>query len=338
MASLLGKHHIAINASSLVDGDSIAAYLTDAAGALITSSLIGGKQRMDSIDVASHLDGAAYAAGVDYLSSMGAVDESGNWQPMNINAAGELLVNASVTFTAEHNEDAVAGDGFSGIASLLVRQDTLATSTSTDGDFGAFKSNALGELYVHDTDVKAQLVSANSTLTNIKSDTASIVTNTASIVTNTATINTSITDISKSEDAPHASGDKGIQALTVRKDAEGSNVNADGDYASLLSWSEGSLKVVDISNGSILQQQVSVTNVAAAVPATPLANRKSLMLQNTGANKLYIGSATVSSTGATSGIELPANSFMELEVGPAVAVFAVKTGAAANNLNVLEMA
>lgn len=391
MASLLGKHQIAINTASLVDGDSLAAYLTDAAGALLTSSLVGAKQSLDVLTRAEHLDGTAYVAGTNYLNSMGAVDESGNWQPVNINAAGELLVNAAVSFTAEHNEDSAAGDGFSGIATLLVRQDTLAVSTSTDGDFGAFKSNNLGELYVHDTSVLAQLVL-------IKSDTASIVTNTANTATNTGNIHTDLTTLtkledaaaasgdagiqsllvrqdvlasststdgdygsfksnaagelyvadstvrttlsalSKAEDAVHSSGDQGIQALAVRKDSQGTNVSTDGDYSSLLTWSEGSLKVVDIANGTILQSQVSVTDTATALPTSALANRKSLMIQNTGANKLWVGSATVTTSGATAGIELPANSFLELEVGPAVSVFAIKVGAAGNNVNLLQLA
>lgn len=338
MSQMLGLYNIQANPAAIADGHSIASYLVDAAGALLTSTSIGGKQRLDVNTIAEHLDGAAYAAGVDYLMSAGAVDESGNWQPLNINAAGELLVNAAVTFTAEHNEDSPASSGDSGIFTLLVRQDTLATSTSTDGDYGAFKSNALGELYVHDTDVRAQLVSANATLTNIKSDTASIVTNTGNTATNTSNISSVITALSKAEDAVAVSGDQGIQALAVRKDAQGSNVGADGDYSSLLTWSEGSLKVVDIANASLLQQQISVSSTAAQVPAANLANRRSLMLQNTSLAKIWIGSATVTSSGATAGIELPASSFIELEVGPAVNVFAIKAGAGSLNLNVLELA
>lgn len=350
MGSLLGKHQIAINTASLAEGDSIASYLVDAAGALITSSLIGSKQSLDTNDISSHLQGTAYAAGSDYLMSAGVVDSSGNWVPFTLNASGELPVSATVNFPGDYAEDSAHVSGDVGLFTLLVRQDTLAASTSTDGDYGAFKSNNLGELYVHDTDVKAQLVSANSTLTNIKSDTAAIVVSTASIdtksttiasntgttATNTGTIASTLTALSKAEDAVHSSGDQGIQALAVRKDAQGSNA-ADGDYTSVQTWSEGSLKVVDVANGAILQQQVAVSTTAAQVPAANLASRKSLMLQNTGSSKVWIGSATLTSTGAASGIELPANSFMELECGPAVAVFA-KTNAGSGQLNVLEMA
>lgn len=366
MASLLGKHQIAINTADLASGDSIAAYLVSAAGDLITSTTIGAKEHEDVLDAASHLQGTAYAAGTDYLMSAGVVDDAGNWVPLTLNAAGELPVAASINMAGDYAEDSVHADGDVGLFTLLVRQDTLAASTSADGDYGAFKSNNLGELYVHDTSALAELVlikgdtaSIDATATSIDGHVAQIETDTTailaelldqgvtldSILADTATIDSqtlsiqnTLTALSKAEDAAHVSGDQGVQALAVRKDAQGSNVSADGDYASLQVWSEGSMKVVDIANGAMLQQQVSVTSTAAAVPASALANRKSLMLQNTSAAKIWIGSATVTTSGATAGIELPANSFMELEVGPAVAVYAIKSGAGSLNLNVLEMA
>lgn len=342
MSANTGIYQIAANPASLADGATIASYLVDSAGSLLDSSSIAGKQRLDVNAPSEHLDGSAYSAGVDYLMSTGAVDESGNWQPLNINAAGELVVSASVTFTAEHDEDSPFTSGDSGIASLLVRQDTLAISTSDDGDYGSFKSNALGELYVHDTSSLAELVLIKGDTAAIASSTASVDTksttiasNTGTTATNTGTIASTLTALSKAEDAAHVTGDQGIQALAVRKDAQASNA-ADGDYTSFQTWSEGSLKVVDVANGAILQQQVAVSTTAAQVPAANLASRKSLMLQNTGSSKIWIGSATLTSSGAASGIELPANSFMELEAGPALLVYA-KTNAGSGQLNVLEM-
>lgn len=360
----LGIYQIAANPADLASGATIGSYLVDAAGALLTSTAIGGKQRLDVNDVASHIDGSAYAAAADYLMSAGAVDESGNWQPLNINAAGELLVNAAVTFTAEHSEDSPASSGDSGIFTLLVRQDMLASSTSADGDYGAFKSNAKGELYVKDADVLAELVLIQADTAAIAASTASIDTKSTSIVsntsataasvasidtksttiasntgttaTNTGSIASLLTALSKAEDAVHSSGDQGIQALAVRKDAQGSNVSADGDYASLQVWSEGSLKVVNVANGALLQQQVAVGNTATACPASALPNRKTIMLQNTGLTTAWIGSGTVAITGAAAGIQMPASSFMELECGPAVTVYA--RAAVAAQLNILEMA
>lgn len=330
MASMLGKHKIAIEAANLADGDSIAAYLTSAAGALLTHTTVGLTERLDSIDAASHLDGSAYAAGVDYLMSAGAVDEGGNWQPLNINAAGELLVNAVVDFDGNYAEDSAHADGDVGIFNLAVRRDARSSGVDADGDYSSFNVNAVGELWVKDADVLAELLDQGTTLDAILADTATIDSQTLSI-------QNTLTALSKAEDAIHASGDQGIQALAVRRDTQGSNVDAAGDYSSLQTWSEGSLKVVDIANGSLLQQQVSVANTATLLPASALANRKSLMIQNTGSASIWVGSATVTASGATTGIELPKSSFMELEVGPDVSVYGI-TASGSQNANLLQMA
>lgn len=364
MASLMGKHKIAIDTTTLADGDSIASYLVDSAGALLTSTLVGGTQQSLDVNVTqsalptgaateatlasvlaelqalTNVDGSVWAAGSTGAMSLAVRHDAtgpltgvadGDFSPLQVDANGALKISGTINVTdnAEYAEDSAANSGDIGIFTLLVRQDTLAISTSTDGDYGAFKSTAKGELYTHDADSLAQLLL-------IKADTASIVTNTGTTATNTGTIASTLTALSKAEDAVAVSGDQGIQALAVRKDAQGSNA-ADGDYTSLQTWSEGSLKVVDVANASILQQQVAVSTTAAQVPAANLASRKSLMIQNTGSSKVWIGSATLTSTGAASGIELPANSFMELECGPAVNVFA-KTNAGSGQLNILEMA
>lgn len=378
MSVLMGMHQIAINTASLADGSTIAAYLTSASGALITSTTIGGKEYTDSKSPADFLSGTTYVAGTDYLGAMGVVDNAGNWVPFTLNAAGELPVAATVNFAGDYAEDSPHVSGDIGLFTLLVRQDTLAASTSADGDYGAFKSNAAGELYVFDT-------TTHTTLTAILADTATIDSQTLSI-------QNTLTALSKAEDSAHVSGDQGIQALAVRNDTPGSlvsangdyaplqvdatgnlrvtgsvtvasdkvedaaaasgdtgsfmlgvrrdttgaNTSANGDYSEIQTWSNGEMKVVDIANLSILQQQVGVTTTAAQIPAANLANRKSLMVQNTGSSKVWIGSATLTSTGAASGIELPANSFMELECGPAVAVYA-KTNAGTGQLNLLEL-
>lgn len=400
----MGLYQIAVNTASLANGATIGSYLVDAAGNLLTSSSIGGKQRLDTNNPSEHLQGSAYAAGVDYLSSMGVVDSSGNWVPFTLNASGELPVAATVNFAGDYPEDSPHASGDVGLFSLAVRRDARTSGTSTDGDYGSFNVNASGELWVKDADSLAELVlikgdtaAIAASVSSIDSKSTTIATNTGNTATSTASIDSTLSALSKAEDAAaasgdrgiqsllvrqdtlasststdgdygsfksnaagelytvdagtraaivalskaedavHSSGDQGIQALAVRKDAQGSNVSADGDYASFQQWSEGSLKVVDVANGAILQQQVAVSTTAAQVPAANLANRKTLMLQNTGSSKCWIGSATLTSTGAASGIELPANSFMELECGPAVAVFA-KTNAGSGQLNVLEMA
>lgn len=350
MSSLTGIWQIQANPADLANGASIASYLVDAAGALITSSLIDSKQRLDVNNPSEHLDGSAYVAAADYLSSVGVVDNAGNWVPFQLNAAGELPVSATVNFAGDYAEDSAHVSGDVGLFSLAVRRDARTSGTSDDGDYASFNVNANGEMWVHDADVLAELVAANSSLDAIESDVDAIrieqadqgltldaiLADTATIDSQTLSIQNTLTALSKAEDAIHSSGDQGIQALAVRKDSQGSNAD-DGDYTSLQTWSEGSLKVVDVANSGFLQQQVSVTSTAAQVPAVNLASRKSLMLQNTSTVKMWIGSATVTTSGATAGIELPANSFLELECGPAVNVFAIKSGVGSANLNVLEM-
>lgn len=355
----MGKTQIAINTASLVDGDSIAAYLTTAAGALATSTTIGAKEHLDTKGPSEKVDGATYTATTDYLTAIAAISSGGAYKPLNLDASGNLKVSGTFSVAGDYAEDSPATSGDIGLSVLLVRQDTLAASTSTDGDYGNFKSTNLGELYVRDASSLAQLVlvntalgtanghlaaietSSGTTATNtgtIVTNTGTIATNTGTTATNTGTIASTLTALSKSEDAAHSSGDQGIQALAVRKDAQGTNVSTDGDYSSLLTWSEGSLKVVDIANSSVKQQQLSVTDTATQLPAAALANRRSIMIQNTGANKIWLGSSTVTSSGATAGIEMAANSFMDLDAGPAVALYAIKVGAAGNNVNILEMA
>lgn len=426
--SVLSKNQIKVDTTVLADGDSLAAYLTDAAGNLLTSTLVGAKQSLDTLDAADKAEDDAHASGDmgqfslavrrdtptsgtsadgDYASFnvnasgelythdgdvktelqsvntvLGTIDTSlnnietdtgnistntstiagdttsidstltslakaedvahvsgdfgmmslavrndtpgslvsadGDYAPLQVDANGNLRVagSISVDFSYDYAEDAAASSGDIGAFVLAVRQDSLASSTSADGDYAAFKVNAAGELYIHDTD-------ANASLDNIESY--------------TNTMNSTLSALSKAEDAAHVSGDQGVQVLAVRKDAAGSNVSADGDYASLVQWSNGELKVVDIANSSVLQAQVTVGTTAVALPASPLANRKSLVIQNTSSATIFIGSATVTTSGATVGIQLLKGGSMEIDAGPSCIVYAI-AGSAGNNIAVLEMA
>jgi hypothetical protein len=397
MSSLLGKYKIAVDTANIADGDSIASYLVDSAGTLLTSTLVGADQSLDvnvtqsvlptgaatettlasvlsELQALSHAEDAAHASGDLGVMSLAvrndagtALAADGDYIPLSTDADGNLRVVGTFTvdFSFDYAEDSAHTTGDIGAFTLAVRRDTRTSGVSADGDYASFNVNANGELYVHDVDALVELVAANASLDAIEGSVASIDTNVGdietelldqgttldsiltelldqgttldSILADTATIDSNLASLTKAEDAVHSSGDAGIQALAVRKDASGSNA-ADGDYTSLITNSAGDLKVSDVANASILQQQVSVTNTAAALPATALSGRKSLLIQNVGGSKCWIGSATVTTSGATSGIELPANSFMELEVGAGVSVYAIKNGAGGNSVNILELA
>jgi hypothetical protein len=306
------------------------------------------------------------------------VSADGDYSPLQVDSSGRLRVLADLTasFDFTYAEDSAATSGDVGAFMLLVRQDTLAASTSADGDYGAFKSNNLGELYVTDT-------AANASLTAIAADTGTLVTSNAAILSE-------LQALSHAEDAAHTSGDLGImslavrndagtalaadgdyiplstdasgnlrvsgsfsipgsfaedsaatsgdiglQVLTVRKDALSTNVSADGDYGSFIAWSEGSLKVVDMPNIAVLATAVSVDTTAGgtALPATPLANRRQIIIQNQGAKSIFVGPTGVT---ATTGVEVPKQSAAEFNAGPGVAFFAItSTGTA--DVRVLEL-
>lgn len=134
-------------------------------------------------------------------------------------------------------EDSAASSGEDGQSILAVRQDSLASSTSADGDYGWFKQNAKGELYIKATDSDALLAT-------IDADTGNIAGDTSTIAGDTTSIDSILTALSKAEDAAHGSGDQGIQFLAVRNDVEGSLVDTDGDYAPLQVDSSGRLRVI----------------------------------------------------------------------------------------------
>lgn len=173
---------------------------------------------------------------------------------------------------AFYDEDSAAGSGDTGQAMLLVREDALGVSTSTDGDYGHFKSTDKGELYTKDTDAAALLATIDADTGAILSDTnamvadlaaieallitidvdtdaiktsvASIDSDTTTIASDTTSMDATLTALSKAEDAAHASGDKGIMSLAVRNDVEGSLVTTDGDYAPLQVDSVGRLRII----------------------------------------------------------------------------------------------
>lgn len=122
-------------------------------------------------------------------STVGSHTLAGDGTPIT-ETGGALDVNiASGSFSvgAEKAEDAAHSSGDTGNYVLAVRQDTLATDTSADGDYSSFKVNAKGEIYMIDTD-------GNALLTTIDADTGNIATDTAAMVVDLAAIETELLD------------------------------------------------------------------------------------------------------------------------------------------------
>jgi hypothetical protein len=75
------------------------------------------------------------------------VDATGDYAPLQVDANGALKV-AGSSGTTQYTEDAASAGAESLCLMGAVRQDTLASSTSTDGDYATVKVNSVGALYV----------------------------------------------------------------------------------------------------------------------------------------------------------------------------------------------
>lgn len=124
-------------------------------------------------------------------------------------------------------------------------------------------------------------------------------------------------------------------ALHVRFDSQTVNVvveSTDLDIRNLVA----SQDEVDarFEASSIASSAASVGTTAAALIASPLSNRRRLLIQNLGTHAIFLGGAAVSSG---TGIRIPAGANVELELGSAVSLYGVcSTGSA--DVRILEMA
>jgi hypothetical protein len=143
-------------------------------------------------------------------------------------------------------------------------------------------------------------------------------------------------DFTKAEDSAVSNAQVLAMIGVVRKDAAGTQVSADGDAAWAQQNAVGELRVINKAETSILQQIVTVGTTAVALPTTALTNRKSMMVQMLSGGQLYVGSATVTNTGATRGIRLGQGGFVNLDVGPTVTVYGI-ADAAGKDVAVLEL-
>ena len=81
-------------------------------------------------------------------------------------------------------------------------------------------------------------------------------------------------------------------------------------------------------SGGILQSVTTVGTTAATVPATPLAGRATMLVQNVGATTIYLGSSTVvASTAAAGGMQLLAGQSVPIGISSAVILYAISSAA-----------
>jgi len=343
MAGNAGKTKIVVDTGVLADGDSIAAYLvaggtqltatgtalnvsitgtvplpTGAATETTLASVLSELQAITFAEDSAHVSGNLGVMALSVRNDAGTslVSADGDYAPLSVDAAGNLRVSGSFSFNeaGDYAEDAAHVSGDIGYFNLAVRQDTLANSTSADGDYGAFKINSVGSLYTNDTNAIAQLVLANASLDAIEAT--------------SGTTNTAVLALQKVEDAAHSSGDSGIMSLGVRNDDQATTAtSANADYGSIAVDDRGAVFTKSTSARSNLQQIMTVGTTAVALPAAPLAKRSSMFVQMLSSGQLYLGSATVTNSGATRGLQIGNGGFVSLDVGPANLVYGVASAA-----------
>lgn len=157
------------------------------------------------------------------------VNLSDETDSLAINADGSINVNATTGSGATDLgklEDAVHASGDLGVMSLAVRNDTLATLVTADGDYAPLQVDADGALYV------------------------------------TGTISTSPT-YDYAEDSVHANADVGAFVLAVRNDTLAALAGTDGDYAPFQVNASGALYVTVDGAVTVSATQLDIDDLNA---------------------------------------------------------------------------
>ena len=301
----MGLAFIEADTSTIGDGHTISSYLASASAGFLTSTTVCSDEALDvymsgltKAEDDAHVSASEgiqiFTVRQDTLGSL--VSADGDLSMLSVNASGALyttvtssalptgaateatLSSIDTTLTAlSKAEDDAHVSGTQGFQVFAVRQDTLATLVSADGDLSMLSVNADGALYTTISSLSGQYA----------------------------------------EDSAAGSGDLGNFFLAVRRDTSGSSVSAAGDYSELQTWSEGSLRTVDHANASNLQQIITVGTTAVQLPASNLAGRKLVMIQNVSNKRIYLGSSTVTADEtATGGVQLGRGGFVTVEAGP----------------------
>jgi catalase (peroxidase I) len=109
---------------------------------------------------------------------------------------------------------------------------------------------------------------------------------------------------------------------------------ANGDKADLTVDLYRRVYINDAPNVNLLAQGITVGTSAVALPATSLAGRTRLMIQNRGGQSVFVGGSGVA---ISSGMEVTKGATMTLEAGPALIFYAI-SGSAGNDVRIIEIA
>lgn len=187
---MFSKDKLVFDPSVADDTDNVGAYLRSSDGTLLTHTDVSGKKALD-VNVANEVDIRALAFATDSVDVSGSsvsiagdvnvtqgtdpwvvsatdldirnlsaaqdnvaiIGISDGTNSLAINPDGSLNVNADISVVngSDKAEDSAHTSGDIGTYVLAVREDTLGVTTSASGDYGSFKTNDKGALWVkHD--------------------------------------------------------------------------------------------------------------------------------------------------------------------------------------------
>ena len=146
---------LVFDTTATADSANVGAYLRGSDGTLLTHT--GGALNVNitgATGLGIFAEDAAHSSGdlgqqmlaVRNDAGTSLVGTDGDYAPLQVDSTGALRVAASVTIGDNKAEDAAHSSGDTGSYVLSVRQDTLASTTSADGDYQSFKTDALGRL------------------------------------------------------------------------------------------------------------------------------------------------------------------------------------------------
>jgi hypothetical protein len=226
----------AANASVIVDDTAF----TPATSSVTAVGFFADETAPDSVDEG---DIGAARMTLDRRQLMVLTDGTTDSQRLAINSSGE----AEVLTNFEYAEDSVHTTADVGVQVLSVRNDTLASLVSADGDYAPLQVNADGALYIDVSNASVTVDDGGGSLT----------------IDGTVTTNTEY-----AEDTAHTTGDIGTLALAVRNDAGTPLAGTTLDYIPFTTDATGALRVTGgAANASVIVDDTAFTPAVSSVTA-----------------------------------------------------------------------
>lgn len=272
-------------------------------------------------------DPAEIANAADGGSNVGSYVRAGTDGTL-IGHTGDAL-NVAVTgvdFSYDYAEDAAHSDGDIGAYVLAVRQDTLSSSTSADGDYASFKVDAAGALYINGSQYTQPISATDLDIRDLTHVSDSV-------------------KVGDGTDFLAVNGDGSINAVVTATDLDIRDLSQATDSVSAWMFDgtgdaieslNSHMLVSDVANSGILASATAVSTTAVNVVASALSNRTYLGLANEGNKMLYFGQTGVSTS---TGFPLPPGGQQVWRIGPALTPQIIgEAGSSSEDLRVLELA